>query len=219
MSVRRSTRSGKSFSIDLAKKYVLLPRGIGVHRPAHRFDAREMSTALRRGVPLNSMCSMKCATPLSAGVSAREPTGTQIPTVADRSQGTCSVTMADAVVEEGAGDRHRRRPSTAAFRNAALPPPLPPRPPSRPRSRPGSPFSLSRSCPGGGPVASGNRPSSSNSLWESRIFPSRSTSSTRTVTSSPSLKQSATFTRCFDIWETWSRPSVPGRFPRRRRNP
>src|SRR5512140_1367832 len=56
--------------------------------------AREMSTALRRGVPLKSMCSMKCATPLSAGVSAREPTGTQIPTVADRSQGTCSETMA-----------------------------------------------------------------------------------------------------------------------------
>src|SRR5512139_11822 len=56
--------------------------------------AREMSIALRRGVPLKSMCSMQWAMPLSRGVSAREPTGTQIPTVAERRYGTRSVTMA-----------------------------------------------------------------------------------------------------------------------------
>jgi len=94
MSVSRSTRRGKSFSIDLAKKYVYSREVQAFIVPPTDSMAREMSTALRRGVPLNSMCSMKCATPLSAGVSAREPTGTQIPTVADRSQGTCSVTMA-----------------------------------------------------------------------------------------------------------------------------
>src|SRR5512135_2710954 len=94
MSVSRSTRRGKSFSIDLAKKYVYSLEVQAFIVPPTDSMALEMSTALRRCVPLNSMCSMKCATPLSAGVSAREPTGTQIPTVADRNQGTCSVTMA-----------------------------------------------------------------------------------------------------------------------------
>ena len=156
--------------------------------------------AFRRTVPLKSMCSMKWAMPLSPGVSARDPTGTQIPAVADRRYGTRSLTIAtpfsSTVLATAIG--FRRLPSSP--RSPAAPVPV---------AVPAGPGSLSEL--GAGPVAGLNRPSSSNSLWESRILPSRSTSRTRTVTSSPSLKHSDALTRFFEIWETWSRPSVPGK--------
>ncbi len=43
-------------------------------------------------VPLNSMCSTKCATPLSASDSWREPRVSHTPTVTERTWGIASVT-------------------------------------------------------------------------------------------------------------------------------
>src|ERR1700750_2315232 len=51
-----------------------------------------MSTALRVGVDLNSRCSRKCAAPATLGPSSREPTPTQTPTDAERTDGMNSVT-------------------------------------------------------------------------------------------------------------------------------
>src|SRR3954463_13401424 len=47
-----------------------------------------MSSAERLRVPLNSMCSMKCESPLVSGVSLREPVETQTPRETDR---TCDI--------------------------------------------------------------------------------------------------------------------------------
>src|SRR3954469_21535430 len=51
-----------------------------------------MSRAERRVVPLKSRCSRKWLVPARAGVSSREPTGTQMPTLALRTPGIASVT-------------------------------------------------------------------------------------------------------------------------------
>src|SRR5512139_2194603 len=87
--------------------------------------AREMSIALRRGVPLKSMCSMQWAMPLSRGVSAREPTGTQIPTVAERRYGTRSVTMATPLSRRVRATVIDRRCLAASPRSPAPPVPVP----------------------------------------------------------------------------------------------
>ena len=50
-----------------------------------------MSSAERRVVPLNSMCSMKCEMPFRSGVSRREPAPTHIPTETERTCGIGSV--------------------------------------------------------------------------------------------------------------------------------
>jgi len=50
-----------------------------------------MSSAEREGVPLKSMCSMKCEMPFSAGVSQREPVPIQNPTATLRTEGMGSV--------------------------------------------------------------------------------------------------------------------------------
>ena len=42
---------------------------------------------------MNTMCSMKWAAPPSPGFSLREPVPTQMPREAERTEGTCSVTM------------------------------------------------------------------------------------------------------------------------------
>src|SRR5437016_3707515 len=52
-----------------------------------------MSRALRRAVPLNAMCSKKCAAPLTAGASCRVPTSTQMPSEAVSTVSTRSVTI------------------------------------------------------------------------------------------------------------------------------
>jgi hypothetical protein len=51
-----------------------------------------MTWADRVVVPLNSMCSTKCATPLSASLSCRDPRVSQTPTLTDRTCGMLSVT-------------------------------------------------------------------------------------------------------------------------------
>ena len=51
-----------------------------------------MSWAVRRWVPLKSMCSMKWAAPDSSGVSSREPPPTQMPRAAERTVSMASVT-------------------------------------------------------------------------------------------------------------------------------
>ena len=50
-----------------------------------------MSSAERRVVPLNSMCSMKCEMPFCSTVSRREPLPIQMPTETDRTCGMASV--------------------------------------------------------------------------------------------------------------------------------
>jgi hypothetical protein len=52
---------------------------------------RAMSSALRVSVPLNSMCSTKCAMPLRSSLSWREPRVSQTPIVTDRTCGMVSV--------------------------------------------------------------------------------------------------------------------------------
>ena len=42
--------------------------------------SRAMSSAVRRAVPLKTMCSMKCEMPLSSAGSRRDPERTQMPT-------------------------------------------------------------------------------------------------------------------------------------------
>ncbi len=61
--------------------------------PPTRSTAREMSVAVRVGVPLNSRCSRKWLTPESFAGSSREPTATQTPIATDRAPGTQSVAM------------------------------------------------------------------------------------------------------------------------------
>src|SRR5207253_9917800 len=55
-----------------------------------RSKSRFTCSAERRGVPLNIMCSRKCDTPLSAGVSSRDPVRTKNPTATDRADGLVS---------------------------------------------------------------------------------------------------------------------------------
>jgi len=52
----------------------------GVEHPARESIDCAISSAVRRSVPLNTMCSMKCAIPLLSGDSPREPVPTQMPT-------------------------------------------------------------------------------------------------------------------------------------------
>src|SRR5262245_53427609 len=44
------------------------------------------SRALRRGVPLKTMCSRKCVTPLTSGVSLRAPVRTKKPRATERAE-------------------------------------------------------------------------------------------------------------------------------------
>ena len=66
--------------------------GERVQLTADRVDGlRDLHRSARR-VALNSRCSRKCAAPATVGPSSREPTLTQTPTDADRTDGTYSVT-------------------------------------------------------------------------------------------------------------------------------
>ncbi len=55
-----------------------------------RSKSRFTCSAVRVGVPLNIMCSRKCDTPASAGVSSRDPVRTKNPTATDRAAGLVS---------------------------------------------------------------------------------------------------------------------------------
>src|SRR5437763_9034765 len=55
-----------------------------------RSKSRLTSRAVRRGVPLNTMCSRKWVTPDTAGVSSRAPVRTKKPRAADRADGLVS---------------------------------------------------------------------------------------------------------------------------------
>src|SRR4051812_13655098 len=52
-----------------------------------RSKARLTSRAVRRCEPLNAMCSRKCDTPDTSGVSSREPVRTKKPRATDRAEG------------------------------------------------------------------------------------------------------------------------------------
>jgi hypothetical protein len=54
---------------------------------------RAISSALRRSVPLKTMCSVKCAIPFRAAVSLLDPLRSHIPTEIDRTCGIGSVTI------------------------------------------------------------------------------------------------------------------------------
>src|SRR3972149_5990292 len=108
MSVSRSTRRGKSFSMDLAKKYVYSREVYAFIMPPTDSMAREMSTARRRGVPLKSMCSMKGAMPLSAGVFAGGTTRAPRPPPAPLVQPPASVAPRGRDRENG-GEAARAR--------------------------------------------------------------------------------------------------------------
>src|SRR5436190_1730874 len=58
-----------------------------------RSKSRLTSNGVRRGVPLNTMCSRKCETPDSADVSSRAPVRTKKPTAMERADGLRSPMM------------------------------------------------------------------------------------------------------------------------------
>ena len=64
-----------------------------------------MSIAERSRVPLNSRCSRKCEQPCRVGVSSREPTPTQTPTLAERTPGHLLGDDAQAAGQDGTADR------------------------------------------------------------------------------------------------------------------
>src|SRR5262245_55458692 len=55
-----------------------------------RSKSRLTSSAVRRGVPLNTMCSRKCDTPETSDVSSRAPVRTKKPSATDRADGLVS---------------------------------------------------------------------------------------------------------------------------------
>src|SRR4051812_20223981 len=55
-----------------------------------RSKSRLTSRALRRGVPLKTMCSRKGVTPETSGVSSREPVRTKKPRATERADGLVS---------------------------------------------------------------------------------------------------------------------------------
>ena len=91
MSPRTSTASGRSSSSTRAWKQVYSLAVKALNSPPTASSSTEMSIALRLRVPLKSRCSRKCEQPCSVGVSSREPTPTQTPTLADRTPASCSV--------------------------------------------------------------------------------------------------------------------------------
>jgi hypothetical protein len=60
--------------------------------PPTESTSRAICSAERRSVPLNTMCSMKCAMPLSAAGSRREPARSHIPMDTERACGIGSTT-------------------------------------------------------------------------------------------------------------------------------
>src|SRR5690606_20042532 len=97
-----------------------------------------MSSAVRRGVPLNSRCSRKWVDPKWPSRSSREPTGTHAPTVTERRPGMCSVMT--------------RRPPGRTERRTVAPPSCP-----AVSSLPGSPGATSGSSRGTSGVGRGDR--------------------------------------------------------------
>ena len=62
-----------------------------VELAANRIDRLRNHLRRARSVPLNNMCSTKCATPLSASDSCREPRFSHTPTLTERTCGIDSV--------------------------------------------------------------------------------------------------------------------------------
>src|SRR4051812_48798236 len=58
-----------------------------------RSKSRLTSKADRRSLPLKAMCSRKCDTPDTSGVSSREPVRTKKPSATDRADGLVSPMM------------------------------------------------------------------------------------------------------------------------------
>jgi hypothetical protein len=95
----RSTRSestskatGKCSSSTFALKQVISFAVKASSIPPSESIDCAISSAVRRSVPLNTMCSMKCAIPLLSGDSPREPVPSQMPTDTERTCGIFSVT-------------------------------------------------------------------------------------------------------------------------------
>jgi hypothetical protein len=75
-----------------------------------------MACADRLVVPLNNMCSTKCADPLSSSDSCRDPRVSHTPTVTDRTCGIVSVTsrrpdgrVSETTMRDTQGRRKSRR--------------------------------------------------------------------------------------------------------------
>ena len=92
MSPITSTAIGRSSSSTRAWKQVYSLRGERVDLAADRVERDGDVHRRAPRVPLNSRCSRKCEAPGSVGVSSREPTPTQTPTLAERTPGIVSVT-------------------------------------------------------------------------------------------------------------------------------
>ena len=92
-SERTSTATGMCSSSTFALKQVIsLAVNASSIPPTESTDCA-ISSAVRLLVPLNTMCSMKCARPFRSMDSARDPVPSQIPTEADRTCGIFSVTI------------------------------------------------------------------------------------------------------------------------------
>ena len=77
-------------------------RGEGIEHAADRVHLRAICSAVRRAVPLNTMCSMKWAMPLSCWGSEREPERTQMPMETE-----CACGMGSAITAKPFGSTSR----------------------------------------------------------------------------------------------------------------
>ena len=73
-----------------------------------------MASALRRLVPLNAMCSRKCATPLISAGSCRVPTSTQMPSETVSTVSIRSVAICNPFARAGDPYRHAAAPARRA---------------------------------------------------------------------------------------------------------
>ena len=103
-----------------------------VHLAADGVDRLRDVLGAARGVPLNSMCSTKCAMPLCSCGSWREPRASQTPMLTERTCGICSVRRRRPL---GSTSRTMAGCDTDRFRDKAAGP-RPPRsaPPHQPQT-------------------------------------------------------------------------------------
>ena len=116
----------------------VLARRVRVERAAQRLERRARSRA-RCGarVPLNTMCSRRCDTPIRSRVSCSDAARTQAPNATDRTPGMCSESTVSPLGRVGAAkratchsrERYQRCGDQPVRRDDRSRPPRPPRPP------------------------------------------------------------------------------------------
>ena len=186
-------------------------------RRAPRATARSRARS-GASVPLNTMCSSRCDTPIRSRGSCSDAARTHAPNETDRTPGMCSESTVSPL-----GRTVRRSAASAAMRStprrltrgaSALRLPRPPRPlrgrpPRSPPSRRGRSPPSPPPLPGSGSGMPSGRGTSA--FIDRRRRPRSSRSISFTFTRSPFFTTSSVFSvRSWRISEMCTRPSVPG---------